>query len=294
MHLDEFQTAANRTDQRPRKDKGDEQALVFPLVGLSSEVGSLMTQYKKRIRDGDAHPLFTDRAAEDLGDIMWYVANLSAKLGLSLEEIAERNLQRITNRWPVDGSIQPLPLLDDDFPPEEQLPRQATVTFQELDVDGAVKVKAFSEGEQVGNDLTDMAHDPDGYRYHDAFHLTYAALLGWSPVARSLFRCKRASNPKVREVEDGGRAVVIEEGIAAFVFEYARQQNFLEGVRQLDFELLRTVLSMVSRLEVRERTYAMWERAILRSFEIWRALRDNRGGILELDLLARTIEVRPA
>ena len=81
MELNEYQSLANRTDQRPGKD---DQALVFPLIGLASEVGSLTNQYKKRVRDGEAHSLFSDRVAIELGDILWYTSNLAAKLGFVL------------------------------------------------------------------------------------------------------------------------------------------------------------------------------------------------------------------
>ena len=134
--------------------------------------------------------------------------------------------------------------------------------------------------------MTDIGSD-------DAFHLTYAALLGWSPVSRYFFGCKRNSDASVREVEDGGRAGVIEESIAAFVFDYARKARFLEGVQHVDYTLLTTIRSLVSQLEVRERTAHEWERAILRSYEMWRELRGNGGGVRPaLDLPARTIEYR--
>lgn len=294
MELNEYQRVANLTDQRPvgRDDDGDA-VLVFPLMGLASEVGSLVTQYKKRVRDGDAHALFSDRVAEELGDVLWYVANLAAKLNLDLEDVAALNLKRITERWPIEGANVPAKLLDDDYPSDEQLPRQTSVRFEEIEVDGRMKLRLSSEGTKLGDDLTDMNYDDDGYRFHDAFHLAYAAMLGWSPVARSLFRVKRASDPRVREIEDGGRAVVIEEAISALVFSYARQARFLEGVPHLDFELLRNVLGFVSHLEVRTRTVDEWEKAILRSYNVWRQLRDHRGGTVRLDLPARTIDFEP-
>ena len=40
---------------------------------------------------------------------------------------------------------------------------------------------------------------PDDYRFHDAFHYAYAAILGWSPVTRALFRLKRKSETDVDE-----------------------------------------------------------------------------------------------
>lgn len=286
MELNEYQERANSTDQRPGSD---ESALMFPLMGLASEVGSLVTQFKKRVRDGDAHALFSERAAEELGDIMWYVANLAFKLDLDLAGIAELNLRRTSERWPGPGETLPTSLFDDKYPPAEQLPRTVSIRFQEVDVAGQVKVEMSCGGEQIGNYLTDMNYDDDAYRFHDVFHLAYAAMLGWSPVTRSFFDVKRDSVPRVREIEDGGRAVVIEEGLSAFVFDYARQEAFLEDVPQLDSALLRTIVSLVSHLEVRARTIAEWERAILRSYEIWRLMREHRGGVVHLDLPNRSI-----
>jgi NTP pyrophosphatase (non-canonical NTP hydrolase) len=290
MELNEYQRRANLTDQRG----GDnDQALMFPLMGLASEVGSLVTQFKKRVRDGDAHALFSERAAEELGDILWYVANLSFKLDLKLEGVAQLNLRRTSERWPAPGQSVPANLLDDDYPSAEQLPREASVTFREVEVDGQLKVEISCEGKQIGNYLTDMNYDEDAYRFHDVFHLTYAAMLGWSPVTRAFFEIKRDSVPRVREIEDGGRAVVIEEGVSAFVFDYARQETFLDGVEQLDSTMLRTIVSLVSHLEVRARTIAEWERAILRSFEVWRAMREHHGGTVHLDLPGRSVKFEP-
>ncbi len=286
VELNEYQEQANQTDQRPG---GGDDALVFPLMGLASEVGSLVTQYKKRVRDGNAHALFSERANEELGDILWYLANLASKLDLELEGVAALNLRRIGERWPVEGAMVPAKLLDDEYPSEEQLPRMVSVQFREVEIEGGVKVEISSGGEQIGNYLTDMNYSDDGYRFHDVFHLTYAAMLGWSPITRDFFGVKRESVQHVREIEDGGRAAVLEEGVSAFVFNYAREESFLEGVPQLDSDLLRTIVNLVSHLEVRVRTIAEWERAILRSYEIWRAMRKHRGGAVQLDLHARSI-----
>ncbi len=289
MDLDTYQHLANRTDQRPGTD---EQALAFPLLGLAAEVGSLVNQYKKRVRDGDAHEMFSHRAAAELGDILWYVANVAHKLGYPLDSIASENLRRINERWPAEEDHMPALLLDDDFPPNEQLPRLVDITFTEVrESDGTLHVRLSSEGNTLGNPLSDMAWVEDEYRYHDAFHLTYAAVLGWSPVTRAFFGRQRASNPRFREVEDSGRAKVIEEAIAALVFEYARDEQYLQNVDAVDFSLLETVQRITGRLEVRARTTRDWEHALLRSFEIWRQLRSQKGGVVRLDLRARTIAV---
>jgi NTP pyrophosphatase (non-canonical NTP hydrolase) len=289
MDLNDFQREANRTDQRPGNEEG---ALLFPVIGLSSEIGSLVRHVKKRLRDGDAHELFSDEMAEELGDVLWYVANLAEKLGLDLDEVARRNLRKVAGRWPMSGETLPLLLPDADFPEGERLPRQTSVTFTESEEDGRLRVRLYGpDGQKLGDPLTDNAYDDDGYRFHDVFHLTYAALLGWSPITRFFFSVKRDSDPKVREVEDGGRASVIEEAVSAFVFDYARDAHYLEGVEHLDFSLLSTIGRLVSRLEVRDRSAYEWERAILRSFEVWRPLHRSRGGTVHLDLQARTIEL---
>jgi hypothetical protein len=161
-------------------------------------------------------------------------------------------------------------------------------------VSGRNRGRGRPDGTQLGNQLTDNAYEDDGYRFHDVFHLSYAALLGWSPITRFFFAAKRESDAKVREVEDAGRATVIEEAISAFAFDYGRNERFLEGVEHVDFSLLTTILRLVSRLEVRDRSAHEWERTILRGFKVWRELYAARGGTVQLDLTARTIDFEPA
>jgi NTP pyrophosphatase (non-canonical NTP hydrolase) len=291
VELDDFQREANQTDQRPGSDEG---ALLFPVIGLSSEVGSLVRHVKKRLRDQDAYELFSGEMADELGDVLWYVANLAEKLGLGLDEIAAANLRKIRGRWPAAGETLPLPLADDAFPASEQLPRRTSVTFREEPVEGRIKVHLYgADGAQLGDPLTDNAYEDDGYRFHDVFHLAHAAMLGWSPITRFFFGVKRNSDQRVREVEDGGRATVIEEAISAFVFDYARNERFLEGVEHIDFSLLTTIRRLVSGLEVADRTAHDWEHTILRSFAVWRPLHAHRGGTVHLDLPARTIDFEP-
>lgn len=139
--------------------------------------------------------------------------------------------RKVQGRWPKNGDALPLPIGDEHFPECERLPRQTSVRFVESIEDGNTIVRLFGpDGAQLGNQLTDNAYEDDGYRFHDVFHLSYAALLGWSPITRFFFDAKRESDAKVREVEDAGSATVIEEAISAFVFDYGRNERFLEGV----------------------------------------------------------------
>jgi len=165
------------------------------------------------------------------------------------------------------------------------LPRQFEVKF--IDDDG--KVRILFDKSDFGSILTDNAYVPDGYRFHDVLHFAFGATLGWSPVMRQFLKCKRKSQPKLDEVEDGGRARVIEEGLVALAFSYACRHRFLDGISVLDSKLLCTIKDMTSHLEVRKCSAGEWERAILQGFEVWRNLKAARGGRVTADLDARSI-----
>jgi hypothetical protein len=175
------------------------------------------------------------------------------------------------------------------FEESERFPRCFVISLIER-IDGdRVEVRTSYEGRNIGAALTDNAYADDGYRFHDVFHIAYAAVLGWSPVLRSTMKRKRKSIPKVDEVEDGGRAAVIEEGIAALVFDYARRHAFLEGVTDIDDELLSTIRAMSRHLEVASSEPSLWCSAILDGFKVWRDIVRYRGGRVMGDLDARTV-----
>jgi hypothetical protein len=114
-------------------------------------------------------------------------------------------------------------------------------------------------------------------------------VLGWSPITRALLRRKRKSRPLLDEVEDGGRAAVIEEAVSALAFDYARRHHMLDGVNTLDFQLLRTIKDMTSHLEVSHCTPGEWEQAILQGFGVWRVVLASHGGRIAVNLDARRI-----
>jgi len=289
MHFDEYQKHALETDQKPGRESD---AMVVALLGLAGEVGSLLSEYKKLLRDGPAHEGFRAQVCEELGDLLWYVANVASKCGLSLNTIARDNLAKTRARWlPPDA---PAPLFDDGFPEGEQLPREFEYTFGYRDVGGKQMVVMLNaQGQAVGDPLTDNAYADDGYRFHDVLHLAHAAVLGWSPVLRKLLARKRKSAPRIDDVEDGGRAQVIEEAIAAAVYEYATRHALLQRVERVDWELLRSVKRLTTPFEVAVRTEAEWERAFLLAFDLWRRVRDHDGGSVRGDLRSRTLEFVP-
>jgi NTP pyrophosphatase (non-canonical NTP hydrolase) len=291
MHLDQFQQEARATDQRPGTSV---EALVIPLLGLVGETGTLLTQFKKFLRDGPGHQLFTEQVAEELGDVMWYVANLATKFELSLDQIAAANLEKVRGRWLAASDDSGPELFDDRFPPAEQLPRRFEVCFTLQSVRQRPGVLVTRDGVAVGDLLTDNAYVDDGYRFHDIFHFAYATVLGWSPVTRRNLGCKRKSDPVTDEVEDGGRAIVTEEAIAAFMYDYARHHGFFADVQTIDYDRLKTIQSLTANLEVRVRSARDWERAILEGYRIWRKLREHNGGVVTCDLTNRRLNYRTA
>lgn len=289
MDFQEYQAEAAKTDELP-----DETALLVAFLGIGGEAGSLLTEYKKLLRDGSAHERFHGAVVEELGDVLWYVATVANRLHLDLSEIAATNIAKTRDRWGCSdeadvGELQ-LGMPDAGFPAGERLPRILRTQFDETMTEGRkVVVLSDATGGGVGNRLKDNAYDDDGYRFHDAMHLAHIAVLGWSPVFRRLLEKKRRSNAMTDEVEDGGRAVVIEEAVVAFAYEYARGHAYLDGISKLDYQLLRTIRSLTAGLEVSRWSLRDWERAILQGFEVWRGLLKRGSGVVVCDMEARTL-----
>jgi NTP pyrophosphatase (non-canonical NTP hydrolase) len=288
MEFGEYQRRASGTDSAA----GDEARtrLEIYLLGLAGEAGSVASEYKKRLRDGSAHARWKPRMAEELGDVLWYLSAIAREVGLDLESIAEQNLAKTRGRW-LTAPYEPL---DASFPAGERLPRQGEYSFVPVtSTTNRPAVELWFEGERRGAVLTDAAQEPDGYRFHDVFHLSYAALLGWSPVTRALLERKRRSDSAIDENEDGGRAVVAEEGIAALVFGYAAQHQYLEDVARLDQRLLDSIALLAATTEARARSAAQWEQAILEGFACFRSLLEHGGGRVRFDADQGLLEFVP-
>lgn len=279
MDIDIYQRAACLTDQT--EFGTDVKSELFHLLGIVDETGSLVTEYKKYLVDGDYYRIYKERLSEELGDILWYVANFASKADLNLSGVLENNLKKTRARWaPIDASHK-LELFDDNFPASQRLPRIFEIKLISEPVSlREEKVRMYLDGKEIGDPLTDNAYHNDGYRFHDVFHWAYIVHLGWSPVIRKLLGCKRKDNPKIDEVEDGARARIIEEAISALVFTVAEDYAFFEGGSTIDNRILRDIKSLTERLEVCKRTPAQWERAILSGFKVWRVINKTGKGLI--------------
>lgn len=378
LTLDEYQAFTRQTDknQRPGMD-----GLGFVLLGLYGEVGSLLSELKKKQRDKDAYEAYLESTLEELGDTLWYFANAASRAGLllsdvahrasaaysnwddanasltfeqlqkvvsptqspqpaavvergllalagkvglllddhhqgriernrdalsshlveifrllisaagdvnvSLETAARKNITKALSRWPLE-KIWP-EHFDEKYPVKEQLPRVIRMRFREETSGTRVQVIQEMDGVQIGDAVTDNRHPPDDYRFHDVFHLSYAAILGWSPTLRGLLKVKRKSDPAVDENEDGARASLIEEGISTWVFNHGQRHQFFRNVTAVDYDLLKAIRELVRGYEVDKLPMWQWEMAILEGFRVFRELREHRGGTVTADLNAHTL-----
>src|SRR5436309_85340 len=145
MDFREYQLRARTTDQNPRALWNADEAAkepqkhnVIPLMGLVGEVGGLLSEYKKMLRDGAIHEQFPQQVAEELGDILWYVATVATKFGLDLNKIAEENVIKTEDRWHEPGEKRKL--YDDGLQSHQQLPRQFSYTFSHRGVYGVERL----------------------------------------------------------------------------------------------------------------------------------------------------------
>src|SRR5437773_655284 len=162
MDFDFYQDAASGTDQFAGQNAKRDEGLMIPLLGIAGETGTLLAEFKKKIRDKESYEGFQEKAEEELGDILRYLSNIASRLG-------------------------------------------------------------------------------------------------WSPVIRALLKRKRKSQPKTDEVEDGARAIILEELVVAFVYGNAKERKYYENIKHLDSEMLSTIKRIVRHLEVGTRRTKDWE-----------------------------------
>ncbi len=384
LALDQYQRRARRADQN--RHAGAE-GLRIPLLGLFGEMGSLLTQPKRRQREKATFSSYRDSMIEEFGDVMWYLSNLASRhriplsalaqstgrdenvrvsneanpsltfvtlerrrttsnlrtaqrfpdsdffaLGgavgrlmsefaageqwgidrseflrhlartfrlliraakseeISLNSAAHNNLAKIESRWPEKKVFRPF--FDNECDRDERLPRRIEMRFVEKKINGTSYVVQSCRGINIGDRLTDNKVKEDDYRFHDVFHLAYAAILGWSPVMRALFRVKRKSNPAVDENEDGARAILSEEGIATWIFNHGIEHKDFRLTKKLDYSLLKAIRHLVSGYEVEDCSLWQWELAVLEGFKVFRMLKKNRKGWIIADMNKRTISFR--
>ena len=101
MDFDEYQKKAKKYDFFEVTGDLKDAGFVEKILGLTGEAGEAADKVKKIIRDkkGVASDEDKDAIKKELGDVLWYVANMSRYLGFSLSDIAETNIDKLESRY---------------------------------------------------------------------------------------------------------------------------------------------------------------------------------------------------
>ncbi len=96
MELSDYQERSRATAVYP----GAGANLLYPTLGLCGEAGEVAEKIKKMVRDdaGVLSPERREALAKELGDVLWYVAQLATEAGLDLDAVAAGNLDKLMSR----------------------------------------------------------------------------------------------------------------------------------------------------------------------------------------------------
>ena len=103
MNLSDYQSAARRTENAALSDG---QKLLDAAAGLAEEAGEVLGAVRKHLFQG--RTLDREGVAEELGDVLWCIATLASGLGLSLDDVAAANVEKLRRRHPHGLSAPPI------------------------------------------------------------------------------------------------------------------------------------------------------------------------------------------
>lgn len=103
MNFKEYQEEAKRTDAPLKKDY-DKLHAVHMVMGMTTEVAELVDVFKKDLAYGK--PVDWTNVKEEIGDLMWYVANFCTQNDINLEGILQTNINKLRMRYPEKFSSE--------------------------------------------------------------------------------------------------------------------------------------------------------------------------------------------
>ena len=95
MNLNEYQKQARSTAIYPKNA-----TVIYPALKIAGEAGEVAELVGKAIRD-DSGIIFEDgreKIKKELGDVLWYIANIACDLNIALEDIAITNIKKLADR----------------------------------------------------------------------------------------------------------------------------------------------------------------------------------------------------
>lgn len=95
MTFEEYQKKSKETAIYPEKHN-----ITYPTLGLCGEAGEIAEKIKKVLRDKEdvIDEETREEILKELGDVLWYVAQIATELKLSLEGVASNNIQKLSSR----------------------------------------------------------------------------------------------------------------------------------------------------------------------------------------------------
>jgi len=93
MNFNEYQKIAHSTAIYPEEYK-----VIYPALGLCGEAGEVAEKVKKIVRGDDRLNNVTSSIVMELGDVLWYISALADDLGISLEQVAQWNVDKLQRR----------------------------------------------------------------------------------------------------------------------------------------------------------------------------------------------------
>ena len=102
MTLNEYQALAQRTADITGNDL--HKKLLNGCMGMCGEAGECIDALKKHMMQG--HELDRDAIIKELGDVLWYVAEAATALEVSLDEVGQRNIDKLRKRYPAGFSAE--------------------------------------------------------------------------------------------------------------------------------------------------------------------------------------------
>lgn len=289
----DFYELINDTDLYDR----DRSAIVIsgirnqPFVQVNSNTNSKDTELLFGELISYTTSLSRKATSKKVKDFLTIYSEVMSFLSLDLLTIVEHNTFKIRNRFvPIEELNLPLISFDSTFSKDEQLPIEFEVHIVEKP-----NGKAYLKWNDVfiGSALNDNHQEDDNYKYHDVFHLAFAAILHWSPTFRALIKHKRKSDPSIDETQDSGRPIVIEEGLSAWLFSISKQRDIdFTKESSISYDLLKTIQIFVRGYEVENCPLQLWVKAIIQGYTVFNQVVENKGGIIAGDRRKRTLEFR--
>lgn len=296
--IDLYQTTAFVT----RRTDGNELRNVCAAV-LQQLAAQLSRDFLPNVEMALNHEVRPKDPVDALGEIIWHLSSLASLYELKLSDIIDLTQQKAKFRNPknVPGPRH------DNGKAGERFPDQFEVHFVDKGDDRS-EMYWVSNGaivKKLGATLTDNDHEGDGYRFHDVIHVAFAVHLGWSPNLRAFMGLKRRSRSKIDEVEDGGRAKILEETIILQI--HLRAEAYDQYLREagsepagspyrypdaMGFEFLRSLHDLCIGHEVHLNPKQDWEDAIRDGYDFYYILREANGGAIAVDMKSQTMTFR--